>query len=503
MHGQSSLRPAALVRVLTVTALTAALALVPGAAQAHGGPGGHPPRQVNHAPDAPSDVGTSSPDSSCSATVASPLRSTTPTLRATLSDVDGDSLRGVFEVRDGRSGRPLWSSRPTAAQASGAVHAVQVPDGLLRDGGVYEWRVQARDTKNRKGPVVRCRVVVDVAAPAVPVVTPLAGAGAVYLEDALAGGVGVAGDFRLDAPGATDVVAFLYAFDGAPARVDLAPGTTGATVRWTPSTAGTHVLTAQAVDSAGNVSPERAYRFIVASASSAPSGNARWTLDEGAGTTSADVLSTDGSNSLTLTPSTTWTDGLRAELWGSADSALLLDEPTDGASTTGPVLDTTGSWSVVAFVRAGTSDVEATAVSQDGDSGSVFRLGLATTGCTDEAVSCWSLAVAGSTGETSTATSTVPVVPGAWVALFGIRDAASGTVRLDVCDLGTAQAPGSPSPQAGEPVSLEAGAAGTGAFRVGGTQDGSSPWVGAVSGARTWGGVIDVMQERRLCSAGA
>ncbi|MBO3089238.1 LamG-like jellyroll fold domain-containing protein [Cellulomonas dongxiuzhuiae] len=502
MHGLSSLRPAAVVRAMTVTALTAALALLPGAAQAHG-PGAHPPRHVNHAPDCPTGVGTSSPDSACSATAASPLRSTTPTLRATLADADGDSVRGVFEVRDGRSGRPLWSSGPTAAQASGAVHAVQVPAGLLRDGGVYEWRVHARDAKNRKGPAVHCRVVVDVAAPAAPDVTAVPGAGAVYAEDTTGGGVGLAGDFRLEAPGATDVVAFLYAFDGGPARVDLAPGTTAATVRWTPSTAGTHVLTVQAVDAAGNVSPERTYRFIVASASAAPSGNARWTLDEGAGATSADVLSTDGSNALTLTPSTTWTAGLRAELWGGADSALLLDEPTDAASTAGPVLDTTGSWSVVAFVRADASDVGATAVSQDGDGGSVFRLGVGTTGCTDDVASCWSLTVAGSAGETSTATSVVPVVPGAWVALFGVRDAASGTVRLDVCHLGTAEEPGSPSPEAGEPASLESGAAGTGAFRVGGTSDGSSPWVGAVSGVRTWGGVIDVTQERRLCSAGA
>ena len=31
----------------------------------------------------------------------------------------------------------------------------------------------------------------------------------------------------------------------------------------------------------------------------------------------------------------------------------------------------------------------------------------------------------------------------------------------------------------------------------------TSTWTGAVSGVRTWGGVIDVTQERRLCSMGS
>lgn len=502
MRGSSSFRPSA-VRAVAVAVLTGALALAPGAAQAHGGPGGHAARPLNHAPDLPADVRTTAPDSVCSGTTPAPLRSTTPTLRATLGDQDGDAVRGTFEVRDAATGRRLWSSRATTPQAAGAEHAVRVPEGVLRDGGAYEWRVQARDARNRKSAPVRCRVLVDVTAPAVPEITAVAGGGAVYTEDAVSGGVGLAGDFRLDVPGTTDVVAFLYAFDGGPARVDLAPGTTATTVRWTPTTAGPHTLTAEAVDAAGNVGPQRTYRFVVASASSAPTGNARWTLDEGVGTTSADVLSTDGSNTLTLTPSTTWTDGLTAELAGGVDAALLLDEPTDGAATAGPVLDTTRSWSVAAFVRAGTSDQAGTVVSHDADGGSALRLGTATSGCAEDAAACWSLTVAGSAGETSTVTSSVPVVPGAWAVLFAVRDAASGTVRLDVCSLGTAEAPGSPAPVRGVPATLAGGVPSTGSFRVGGTQDGWSPWTGAVSGVRTWGAVIDVTQERRLCSMGS
>ena len=494
MHGLSSSRPATVIRALAVGALTGALALVPGVALAHGGgPSAHPPRAVNHAPDRPADVGTSAPDSSCSSTTTATLRSATPTLRATLSDPDGDAVRGTFQVRDGRTGRLLWSSRAIAAQASGSAHAVQVPEGLLRDGRAYEWRVQARDAKGRTSPVVRCRIAVDVTAPGLPTVAPVEGAGAVYAEDAVAGGVGVAGAFRFEAPGTDDVAAFLYAFDGAPAQVDVAPGDSGATVTWVPASAGPHQLTVQAVDAAGNVGPERPYRFTV---TAAPTG-ARWLLDEGEGLTATDTLA---GTALTLTPSTTWADGMAAELWGtSADRALLVDEAGDGASTAGPVVDTTGSFSVASVVRVDGDGAPATVVSQDGDAGSAFTLGTSTT-CEEDLTTCWAFTVAGAGGDAAVATSTVPVSAGSWYGVFGVRDAASGALRVDVCHLGTVDEPGSPSVQEGVGASLGVAAASDGPFRVGAAQGGSTPWVGAVSGVQTWRSVIDATRERLICS---
>ncbi|ADG76376.1 LamG domain-containing protein [Cellulomonas flavigena DSM 20109] len=501
-------RPRPTARAVVVALVAGAVALVPGTAYAHGRPAappahgrpvGPPPRPVNHAPDRPVDVGTSNPWTDCSTSAPTPLRSTTPTLRAVLSDVDGGVLEAVFQVRDGRTKRPLWSAT-TAPQGSGVSHAVTVPEGVLRDGRTYEWSVQGRDAAGRKSPEVRCRVAVDATAPGPSQVTAVPGAGAVYAEDAVSGGVGVAGAFLLEAPGTDDVVGFLYAFDGGPARVDLEPGATAATVTWTPTTAGPHGLSVQAVDAAGNVGPERFYRFTVASASSSPTGNARWTLDEGAGTTATDAT---GGQVLTLSPSTTWTAGLQEELAAMTDGALLLDEADDGAATAAPLLDTTGSWSVAAFVRADGS-APGTVVSQDGEGTDAFRLGTGTVACEDGVDLCWSLSVAGADGAGgTTVTSTVPVVPGAWVALFAVRDAAQGTVRLDACSFGTVDEPGDQVPVEGATASAAAGVASTGPFRLGGAQDGASPWSGAISGVRTWGGVVDVAQERRLCSMGA
>ncbi|QIJ61264.1 LamG-like jellyroll fold domain-containing protein [Streptomyces sp. JB150] len=87
-------------------------------------------------------------------------------------------------------------------------------------------------------------------------------------------------------------------------------------------------------------------------------GGGRWALDEGTGTTARD----DGPNAkaLTLTEGTTWTPGVRG-------SALRFDGRGAHAETDGPVLDTTGSYSVSAWVRLdGLPGNYATAVSQDG-----------------------------------------------------------------------------------------------------------------------------------------
>jgi hypothetical protein len=477
-------------RVVAVTALTVGLALVPGAAQAHG---------RNHAPDRPAALTTSPPGAACATGAALPVvGSPTPTLRATLTDPDGDAVRATFTLRDGRNGRKLWAPPATAPQASGGEHAVEVPAGLLVDGRTYEWRVQAKDARGRKSPTVRCRVVVDVTAPGATTVTAVPGAGAVYGEDATSGGVGVAGAFRLAAADA-DVVAFRYGFDGGQATVAVEPGTTAATVTFTPTTAGPVALVAAAVDRAGNVGPERLYRFTVASATSAPVGNARWLLDEGEGSTAADAL---GGPALTLTPSTAWTGGLLADLgWLDEDRALLLDEDGDGAVAPGPVVDTSGSFTVAAFVRAdGTTP--GTVLGQGGLATGAFTLGTSTTACADGAAPCWTFAVQDAAGGAAVATAAATVTPGSWYGVFGVRDAAGGTVRVDVCEIGTADEPGPMAPQTGTPVDLASAPAASGSFRVGGAPDDASPWRGAVSAVHTWGAAVDVTRERVLCTRG-
>ena len=74
----------------------------------------------------------SDPLAACAVGSARPwVRSTTPTLRATLTDPDGQAVSATFAVVDSRA-RVVWASGATGQQASGQSHAVTVPEGQAR-----------------------------------------------------------------------------------------------------------------------------------------------------------------------------------------------------------------------------------------------------------------------------------------------------------------------------------------------------------------------------------
>lgn len=495
-------------RLLVGTALASAALLVPRVAVA--APGAEPARSSaprNHAPDEPTGLRTTDPDARCAVDgSAAPVRGTTPVLRAVLVDPDGDQVTATFTLRDGVSGKRLWAPAPGAAQVSGSEHAARVPEGLLQEGRTYEWRVQAKDARGRKSATVRCRVVVDTTAPATPEVTAVAGAPAVYVEDGTAGGIGVAGEFRFEAGTSTDAVAFLYDdAQGGAARLALPSGATGTTYRYVPTQAGPQWIRLTAVDAAGNTSAERFYRFTV----DTPSRDARWRLDEGTGAIAADLT---GSRPFTLSPSTTWTGGLGADLDENPDStdrALLLDGPDDAATTAGAAVDPAASYSVLAFVRLDETGTARTAVSQDSGAGSAFELGTRTDGCPEGTSECWAFTVAGEDASTSpaVAVSQVPVTAGSWVMLAGLRDAGAGTVQLNVCDLGTAAAPGEGDTVRGVAVPAATTATAAGSFRLGAARADGAPvrsWAGAVSSLRTYdGSVLGTPQQFLACLTGS
>ncbi|MFB7652522.1 MULTISPECIES: LamG-like jellyroll fold domain-containing protein [unclassified Streptomyces] len=86
-------------------------------------------------------------------------------------------------------------------------------------------------------------------------------------------------------------------------------------------------------------------------------GGGSWSLDEGSGTTAED--GGPGGRDLTLAAGTAWTPGV-------SGSALKFDGQGQSAQTDGPVLDTTSSYSVSAWVRLDELPGNyATAVSQD------------------------------------------------------------------------------------------------------------------------------------------
>ncbi|KPI32582.1 glycoside hydrolase family 2 [Streptomyces sp. NPDC054962] len=142
-------------------------------------------------------------------------------------------------------------------------------------------------------------------------------------------------------------------------------------------------------------------------------GGGHWSLDEGTGTLAED----GGPNArpLTLHEGASWTPGI-------SGSALEFDGQKQYAETAGPVLDTSGSYSVAAWVRLDAIPGNyATAVSQDSRATAnsfYLQYGHGT--------------FAFSTPGEHRAQVAVPAETGRWYHLVGVRDAASNQIRLYV-----------------------------------------------------------------------
>ncbi|UYQ60410.1 LamG-like jellyroll fold domain-containing protein [Streptomyces peucetius] len=140
-------------------------------------------------------------------------------------------------------------------------------------------------------------------------------------------------------------------------------------------------------------------------------GGGSWSLDEGKGTTARDEGPND--KPLRLTEGTTWTPGV-------SGSALRFDGQGNYAETDGPVLDTTQSYSVSAWVTLDSLPGNyATAVSQDGrrqENPFYLQYGQG--------------AFAFSTpGGNRARVETAPEI-GRWYHLVGVRDAAGNDIKL-------------------------------------------------------------------------
>lgn len=73
------------------------------------------------------------------------VNTTTPTLRDTFSDKDGDRINGTFEIVEAASGKRVGSLLVSPFVESGRAAAVTLPDGLLKDGTTYRFRTSPYD----------------------------------------------------------------------------------------------------------------------------------------------------------------------------------------------------------------------------------------------------------------------------------------------------------------------------------------------------------------------
>ncbi|MET4159342.1 LamG-like jellyroll fold domain-containing protein [Agromyces sp. PvR057] len=457
--------------------------------------------EFNRAPNIPTGMMMTSPVAQCDGWVAS----LTPQLSAVMSDPDGGNLNPQFTVVTAGNGNDVrWDSGwMQVIGASQSRFTSTVPSGVLVDGNSYAFHARGGDGARGGEWSPWCGFSVDVTKPVIPVVAAGAvGIQAVYLPDLERGGVGLAGTFALDRGSSSDVVAFRYGFNdpSTPSSISVA-GDGSASVSFTPTSAGPVTLTVVSVDRAGNRSSPREYRFKVAS----PVEDVIWKLDENTGSSAANS-GPKVAGPLTVSGAG-WVAGPH-QVFGSRgdDWALSFDGVNDAASSGGPVLDTSKSFTVSAHVlltgsKLGLGDY--TVLSQDGLTQSAFRLGYRAN-CGDGG-DCWSFGMPDtSSGATVVSATSATVTADEWVHLVGEHDATNKTVRLWVCEVGTPARLATGDPLGSAPV-LRGGSAwrSPGAFAVGRGQAGGTSagwWPGRIDNVRVFSGqVTDASKLRRLC----
>ncbi len=450
----------------------------------------------NRPPNVPTGLRTTFPDTACATGSGRPfIRSTTPSLWATFSDPDGDNVSAAFFIyRD--DGFLVWNPGPGFAFSSGLQFAIAVPSGLLKNGETYKWCAQARDVSGVYGVSTFCEFTVDVTRPdALPEVVAVQGQPGVYGEDTVGGGVGQAGQFQLGTGGVSDVVSYKYSFnsDALDRAVTVAAG---GKVAFTPSAAGTQRLSVQSVDRAGNTSDVRTYRFSV----DHPGSSSRWPTDDGAGPAAANTVRPEAP--LVLSGPAQWVAGPLAEAGLSTSDRALRFSAGATASTSGPIVNVARDYAVLANVRLDQVTGTATAVSQDGQSVSGFKVGVRQDPqCPTGDGLCWGASTSSSDDAGApvvTTLSGVPVTTGAWVMLAVVHDTSSAQLRLYVCDLGGREQPAAPASTLGMTRWTAAGA-----FRIGRGQAAGLPaeaWNGAIDNIRVFDSAVDVREIRQQCS---
>ncbi len=187
-----------------------------------------------------------------------------------------------------------------------------------------------------------------------------------------------------------------------------------------------------------------------------------WRLNEGSGTTVQDSSLYNATG--TLNNGVSWTTGV-------SGAAAQFDGASGAITTTSTSLDTSQSFSVVAWAKADTATASGTVASVDGTNVGGFSLG--------QAGGKWTLTrlASDTTGATATSVSaTSNITAGQWYRLAAVYDSVGKTLTLYVN--GVAQ---------GSPVSFTTGFKATGSFVIGRARSGGSA-------AGWFGGAIDDVQ---------
>ncbi|MGK9465182.1 RHS repeat-associated core domain-containing protein (plasmid) [Streptomyces sp. G6] len=186
------------------------------------------------------------------------VNTTTPTLRDTFVDTDGDKVNGTFQIYDSATNTQVGDVIVSKYVPSGQVAAVTVPSGVLSNGKTYKFRTSPYDGAHYNlGWSAWKTFRVDTAAPSAPTAVTSTD----YPSGAWVKGAGQAGTFTVT-PNGTDHNWLEWSLDGVTWTKVVTGGSTAAkALSIAPPEDGTHTLQVRQVDKADNKSEAVDYTF--------------------------------------------------------------------------------------------------------------------------------------------------------------------------------------------------------------------------------------------------
>ncbi|MFE0645603.1 DNRLRE domain-containing protein [Streptomyces sp. NPDC058877] len=186
------------------------------------------------------------------------VNTTTPILRDTFIDANGDKVQGAFQIFDNATNAQVGEVLRSAFVPSGQPAPVTVPAGVLTNGKTYRFRTSPYDgTHYNLGWSAEKTFTVDTTAPSAP--TGITSTD--YPSNAWVKGAGQTGTFNVTPP-AADHNWLEWSLDGVTWTKVTTGGAAGAkAISIAPPKDGTHTLQVRSVDKADNKSEAAQYTF--------------------------------------------------------------------------------------------------------------------------------------------------------------------------------------------------------------------------------------------------
>jgi RHS repeat-associated protein len=197
-----------------------------------------------------------SPATTCTTGSGRPYMSTTtPTLQATVSDPDGGTLYGAFEIWT-LAGTQIGGQNLSASVASGSTASWMVTSGSFANGNSYKWRVRGYDgtvySQSYSSPF--CEFTIDTTVDSAPTISS-----STYPQDAWSSTSGASNNFSWVDTSGGDANGWQYQEDGGgwSATQPLA----SKSLTWNPTAVQIHELDVRAVNKAGVLGNAAQYLF--------------------------------------------------------------------------------------------------------------------------------------------------------------------------------------------------------------------------------------------------